>query len=173
MHRYLLVVLSAYRQITAQSLSVMSDIDEENFDRAFDFIRPGQFGRSRTNCNVHRCVVIQGGADTDPTVTEAMVKRTMDFCEHILYTDPEMHDEVAKRVEPSLMTHDGPILGLQEVAAIAGSNKEVGAVLRRVNARKVAEAMHWQPNFRGESVNGLSIVLERGNLGLKKTPVDG
>ncbi|KAJ7623852.1 putative halogenase [Mycena polygramma] len=155
--RYLLVVLSAYRQITAQSDSVMSDIEEDNFDRAFDFIRP----------------VIQGGADTDPAVTEAMVQRTMDFCEHILYTDSEMHDEVAKRVDPNLMKHDGPILGLKDVAAIAGDDDEVGAVLRRVNARKVAEAMHWQPNFRGESVNGFSIVLERGNLGLKRTSVEG
>jgi hypothetical protein len=34
------VVLSAYRQITSQSVAVLSDIEEDNFDRAFDFIRP-------------------------------------------------------------------------------------------------------------------------------------
>lgn len=39
--RFLLVVLSAYRQITSQSVPVLSDIQEDNFDRAFDFIKPG------------------------------------------------------------------------------------------------------------------------------------
>ncbi|KAF8163918.1 putative halogenase [Mycena galopus ATCC 62051] len=155
--RYLLVVLSAYRQITAQSQPVMSDIDEDNFDRAFDFIRP----------------VIQGGADTDAMVTEAMMQRTMDFCERILYSDPDMQKEVSKRVPPALLKQDGPILGLEDITAIAGDDEEVRAVLHRVNARKAAEATHWQPNFRGESINGWSIVLEVGNLGLTDTSADG
>ncbi|KAJ7487007.1 putative halogenase [Mycena latifolia] len=153
--RFLLVVLSAYRQIISQSLPVLSDIDEESFDRAFEFIRP----------------VIQGSADTDPAVTEEMVQRAMDFCEHALgRNDPEMHERVANRVDPALMAHDGPILGPKEVAEIAGDDDEADAVLRRVNARKAVEAIHWQPNFRGESFDGFSIVFERGNLGLRRAP---
>ncbi|KAJ7769654.1 putative halogenase [Mycena maculata] len=152
--RFLLVVLSAYRQITSQSVPVLSDIEEDNFDRAFDFIRP----------------VIQGAADTDPTVTEEMLQSTMDFCEHALgLTDPEMHEEVAKRVDPALMADDGPILGPKDVAAIAGGDEEAEAVLRRIQSRKAIEAVHWQPNFRGETFNGLSIVFERGSLGLQRT----
>ncbi|KAJ7090631.1 putative halogenase [Mycena epipterygia] len=155
--RFLLVVLSAYRQITSQSVPVLSDIDEDNFDRAFDFIRP----------------VIQGAADIDPTVTETMLQSTMDFCEHALgLTDPEMHDEVAKRVDPTLMADDGPILGPKDVAAIAGDDEEAEAVLRRINSRKALEVIDWQPNFRGETFNGLSIHLERGNLGLVRIPVE-
>ncbi|KAJ7458522.1 putative halogenase [Mycena latifolia] len=153
--RFLLVVLSAYRQITSQSVPVLSDIDEDNFDRAFEFIRP----------------VIQGAADTDPTVTEEMLQCTMDFCEHALgLTDPEMHQEVAKRVDPKLMADDGPILGPKDVAAVADDDEEAEAVLRRINSRKAVEAIHWQPNFRGEMFNGFSIVLERGNLGLRRAP---
>ncbi|KAJ7458722.1 putative halogenase [Mycena galericulata] len=156
--RFLLVVLGAYRQITSQTVPVLSDIDEDNFDRAFDFIRP----------------VIQGAADTDPTVTEEMLQRTMDFCEHALgLTDPEMHAEVAKRVDPALVADDGPIMSPKDVAAIAGEDEEVEAVLRRIQSRKAIEAVHWQPNFRGESFNGLSIVLERGNLGLQRTAAQG
>lgn len=40
--RFLLVVLSAYRQIRSQNEPVLSDIDEDNFDRAFAFFRPGK-----------------------------------------------------------------------------------------------------------------------------------
>ncbi|KAJ7149191.1 putative halogenase [Mycena crocata] len=155
--RFLLVVLSAYRQITSQSVAVLSDIEEDNFDRAFDFIRP----------------IIQGAADTDPEVTEAMLQSAMDFCECALgLTDPEMHQEVAKRVDPALMEDDGPLLAPQEVKVIAGGDEEVEAVLRRIQSRKAVEAIHWQPNFRGETFNGFSIVLERGNLGLQRSPGD-
>ncbi|KAF7352022.1 hypothetical protein MVEN_01164500 [Mycena venus] len=146
----------AYRQITSQSVPVLSDIQEDNFDRAFDFIKP----------------VIQGKADTDPTVTEDVLQRTMDFCEHALgMTDPEMHAEVAKRVDPKLLADNGPILGPKDVVAIAGDDEEVEAVLRRINSRKAVEAIHWQPNFRGESFHGLSIHLERGKLGLAREEV--
>lgn len=41
--RFLLVVLSAYRQIRRQEKPVLSDFDEDNFDRAFAFFRPGAF----------------------------------------------------------------------------------------------------------------------------------
>lgn len=35
-------MLSIYRQINAQAAPVLSDVDEDNFDRAFDFLRPGE-----------------------------------------------------------------------------------------------------------------------------------
>lgn len=40
--RFLLVVLSAYKQIRAQEQPVLADFDEDNFDRAFAFFRPGK-----------------------------------------------------------------------------------------------------------------------------------
>ena len=39
--RFLFVVLSAYKQMMNQSEPVLSDHDEDNFDRAFSFIKPG------------------------------------------------------------------------------------------------------------------------------------
>ena len=42
MIRFQVVVLSAYKQIRAQSTDVLSDINEDNYDRAFGFLRPGQ-----------------------------------------------------------------------------------------------------------------------------------
>ena len=41
-HRFLIVVLSAYKQMKAQGENVLSDVDEDNFDRAFKFLRPGE-----------------------------------------------------------------------------------------------------------------------------------
>ena len=40
--RFLVVVLSAYKQIRSQSENVLADIDEDNFDKAFEFFRPGK-----------------------------------------------------------------------------------------------------------------------------------
>jgi hypothetical protein len=40
--RFLLVVLSAYKQMMHQDEPVLSDLNEDNFDRAFSFFRPGQ-----------------------------------------------------------------------------------------------------------------------------------
>jgi hypothetical protein len=39
--RFQVVVLSAYKQIRAQHMDVLSDIDEDNYDRAFAYLRPG------------------------------------------------------------------------------------------------------------------------------------
>ncbi|KAJ6536372.1 putative halogenase [Mycena capillaripes] len=152
--RFLLVVLSVYRQITAQAAPVLSDIDEDNFDRAFDFLRP----------------IIQGAADADQSVTEQTLQRTMDFCEHALGpTTPEMHVAVAARVDASLLARDGPIMGTQAVAALAGADEEAKHVLWRVNARKAVEGIYdWEENFQGEDLGGFTVMLERGQLGLRR-----
>ncbi|KAJ6604011.1 putative halogenase [Mycena sp. CBHHK59/15] len=155
--RFLLVVLSIYRQINSQAAPVLSDVDEDNFDRAFDFLRP----------------IIQGTADADPAVTEATLQSTMDFCQHALGpTTPEMHAEVAKRLDAALMAPDGPILDPKSAAAIAGADEEAKQVLWRINSRKAVEGIYdWEQNFRGENLGGFAVVLERGALGLHRVPV--
>ncbi|KAJ7508837.1 putative halogenase [Mycena galericulata] len=153
--RFLLVVLSIYRQINSQAAPVLSDVDEDNFDRAFDFLRP----------------IIQGAADTDHTVTEATLQSTMDFCEHALGpTTPEMHAAVAARIpEPSLLARDGPLLGAAAVAQVAGADEEAKQVLLRVNARKAVDGIYdWERNFTGEKLGGFAVVLKRGELGLRR-----
>lgn len=41
--RFLLVVLSAYKQMQHQYQAVLSDFNEDNFDRAFSFFKPSAF----------------------------------------------------------------------------------------------------------------------------------
>ena len=38
--RFLVVVLSAYKQIRAQEMPILHDVNEADFDRAFELIRP-------------------------------------------------------------------------------------------------------------------------------------
>ncbi|KAM5533745.1 hypothetical protein V8D89_012618 [Ganoderma adspersum] len=82
--RFLIVVLSAYKQIRAQSTNVLLDIEERNFDKAFAFLRP----------------VIQGGADMGTRLAEDEVQRALDFCVHLFDpTTPEQHETVRRKLE--------------------------------------------------------------------------
>ena len=45
--RFQVVVLSAYKQIRSQSEDILSDIDEDNYDRAFNTLRPGEHSAIR------------------------------------------------------------------------------------------------------------------------------
>ncbi|KAJ7131942.1 putative halogenase [Mycena filopes] len=152
--RFLVVVLSVYRQINAQGAPVLSDVDEDNFDRAFDFLRP----------------IIQGTVDTAGGVTEETVQATMEFCGHVLDPTPaEMQSAVAERVDAELIAPHGAIKSTAEVAEIAGSDAEAKQVLLNVNARKAIHRLYdWEGNFQGENLSGLAVVLEHKNLGLRR-----
>ncbi|KAK7012981.1 putative halogenase [Favolaschia claudopus] len=144
--RFLLAILGVYKQIKAQESSVLSDVNEDNFDRAFQFLRP----------------VILGAADTDATVTEEMLQTTIDFFSHVVgVTHPEMHRAVAQRIDLKFMAPNGPILPHKVVADAAGQDKEVNQVLWQINSKKGLDK-----DFRKEKLNGFSIRLIRGQLGL-------
>jgi len=138
--RFLIVVLSAYRQIRAQKLPVLSDIDEDNFDRAFENFR----------------VVIQGDADVPEQMTEDELLRTIDFCtqafepaslEDIRHGDqaPDGVDHSTEDAEAKLRTSEAVVvargaMGLEDIFHIG--------------------------KFVSDKVNGRSIRLQRGDLTL-------
>lgn len=76
-------MLSAYRQMRDQSTDVLCDIGEDNFDKAFERIRP----------------LIQGNADVGPRLFEEEVKLALDYCADMYSTTPEMKDEVKGLLE--------------------------------------------------------------------------
>ncbi|GLB41449.1 putative FAD-dependent small molecule halogenase [Lyophyllum shimeji] len=148
--RFLVVVLGIYKQIRAQQEDVLSDVDADNFDKAFDLLRP----------------VIQGNADVDPELTKEELEETIYFCKNILApTTPEMHKDVAKRM-PELASPDGPILRIGTVAGIAGDDEDAKNVLLEVNARKAIHIMYGKGHFGSEVLEGFYVNLERGKLGL-------
>jgi len=151
--RFLLVVLGTYKQIRNQSMPVMSDVDEDNFDRAFDLIRP----------------VIQGTADVGKALTEDELQKTMDFCSHLFApTDPEMHSSVKARLDPSLTSPDAPIMTESDIDRVLGdADEEAKIVLSEINARKPIHTMYNPTeNFGVEEHFGFKAVLQRGKLGL-------
>ncbi|TFK39897.1 putative halogenase [Crucibulum laeve] len=150
--RFLIVVLGIYKQIRRQSEDILSDIDADNFDKAFHVLRP----------------VIQGAADVDPELSERELEETLHFCKNILApTTPQMHKEVAERL-PQLTAPDGPILDVDTVTEIAGKDEDTKHVLLEVNARKAIHVMYGQGHFGSEIMAGFYANLEKGNLGLTR-----
>ena len=69
--RFLIVVLGTYKQMRNQNVAIMSDIDEDNFDRAFDILRPGRFDEFISGIGKFTsCPVITGSADVSKTLTQ-------------------------------------------------------------------------------------------------------
>ncbi|KAG6856196.1 hypothetical protein H0H87_006736 [Tephrocybe sp. NHM501043] len=150
--RFLVVVLGIYKQIRAQDDDVLSDVNEDNFDKAFHLLRP----------------VIQGGADVDPKLTKEELEETLHFCKNIVApTSTQMHREVTERM-PKLTAPDGPILRTSTVAAIVGGDEDAKNVIMEVNARKAIHIMYGQGHFGSEIFGGYYVNLEHGKLGLVK-----
>ncbi|PBK80868.1 FAD/NAD(P)-binding domain-containing protein [Armillaria gallica] len=151
--RFLLVVMGVYKQIRNQDLHILAEVDEDNFDRAFDILRP----------------VIQGTADVGKTVSEDELQKTMDFCKDIFApTDPQMHEAVGARLGPELCSPSVPIMTDGEIENLAKDDKEAKLVLKEINARKAVHTMYGGPiHVAAESVDGLVLNLEVGNFGLE------
>jgi len=110
-------VLSAYKQIRAQSTDVLSDIDEDNYDRAFGFLRPGQSLCCASACNIFAnwrfgWLVIQGASDMGTRLSENELQKSLDFCVNLFSpTSPEQHERVANSgVSKSLLDVNAPVM---------------------------------------------------------------
>lgn len=177
--RFLIVVLSAYKQIRAQSTDVLSDIDEDNFDKAFKFLRP----------------VIQGGADMGHRISEDELQRALDFCGKLFSpTTPDEHEAARTLLETceygdgdrgvmdvrAPVIHPSKIAQLSEAASRDRETVDVKMVLEKVNARRVIHSEHGSGvnNFEDEALGGVGslegdeegfvVKLVRGELGLVK-----
>ncbi|KAF7983855.1 hypothetical protein HWV62_18176 [Athelia sp. TMB] len=138
--RFQLVVLSAYKQMRAQHSNVLSDIDDDNFDKAFGFLRS----------------IIQGASEVGRRLSEDEVQRSLEFCVCAIHGPnvPEKNDEVEEGPDGP---HPAPSAPLDhQVAENAQSTREVVYQEFRLN------------NVELEGVNGYSVRLEQGKLGLKK-----
>lgn len=152
--RFLLVVLGVYKQIRSQETAVLYDVDEDNFDKAFHFLRP----------------VIQGCADADEGLTEAELQSTLDFCRNVFApTQPETHEAAIQRLG-SLADPDGPLLDTDTIDKLTGTDMEAKHALWKINARKPLHSMYdCKRNFGTEIINGFYVKMERGVLGLVRT----
>jgi hypothetical protein len=161
--------MGAYKQIRAQEVPVLSDVNEDNFDRAFDIIRPGrQCFLIILHFDGSIFPVIQGTADASKKLTEDEVQKTMDFCKNIFApTDPEMHEVIGARL-PELTSATAPIMSEQDIEKVVDpEDEDAKHVLSEINARKPIHAMYSGPaHIAMEGVNGLVGRVEWGSLGL-------
>lgn len=158
--RFLLVVLSAYKQLHQQQKDVLCDVKSGDFKAAFDILLP----------------VIQGLGDVDAShsqeVTEDLLQKTMDFVATVLTTSTS---EVASAKESGylpteLFERDGAVLGPDQIAKLVsqtGANVTAEKALRSINARKPLQLYDPRANFEQEEVNGIVADLQKGSVGLR------
>ncbi|GLB37388.1 putative tryptophan halogenase [Lyophyllum shimeji] len=182
--RFQVVVLSAYKQIRAQSVDILSDIDEDNYDRAFSFLRP----------------VIQGASDMGKRLSETELQKSLDFCVSLFNpTSPEQHERLANSpaVGGELLDVNAPVMdpvsfesalrvGTRNCVAISHTSGdrdsdgeqsssdsertlETKMVLDKINARRVVHAEYRVNNMESEPIGGYVMRLQRGRLGLLKS----
>jgi len=102
-------------------------------------------------------------------VTEDEVMKTMDFIKNILFvpTTPEIEADVRQRIDPKYF-EDGEanILLPTQVEAIF-EEEDVRHVLHVTNSRKPIHKMFdTERDFASESINGYTVRLVRGKLGI-------
>ena len=156
--RFLLVVSSALKQIRSSDQPVISDFDEDSFERAFDLFRP----------------IIQGQADADTKgkLTQAEISKTVEFCfrafAHVSFEEKEA---LVKKLKA--LGHDGDAYDEANSKALDEIEKQLTpeeqAILKTLKGRRMVrpEDSLNIDNFLLDSVDGLGPRLERGNLGLQ------
>jgi hypothetical protein len=164
LYRFLMVVLAVYKQIHAQNEPVWSDINEDNFDRAFDFIMPGAYpqdSRPRTAS----LLTVLCDSSYPGRCGRGEDDRERDSKDHRLlrWRAGQLHESVGKRVDPSFLSIKGPILAPETIAKVAKDDEEAQDLLKEMNSRKAVNGMYnWAENFEGDNLNGFSVVLKTG-----------
>lgn len=140
--RFLLVVLSSLKQIRESDKPVLSDWDEDGFDKAFSFFRP----------------IIQGNADVAGSkLTQDELNNTVDFCLHAF----EYHDaEKTAAVQADLEKKSN--------ADPAGLSEDEMKILRSIRARQMlrfSDSLN-NDNFGVDAIDGYAPQVKKGNLTL-------
>ncbi|KAG9258401.1 uncharacterized protein F5Z01DRAFT_643164 [Emericellopsis atlantica] len=146
--RFLLVVLSAYKQIRHQNEPVLSDFNEDNFDRAFSFFRP----------------IIQGTADAaNNKLSQEELNKTLDFCAFAFepVTSEDDREKAMDAMKEAIDNGTGyhPDLSPEQLKAV-----------NHIRARRMmrTEDTINMNSFGTDAINGFVPNLVKGQLGLKK-----
>ncbi|KAL9114361.1 MAG: hypothetical protein Q9187_007493 [Circinaria calcarea] len=161
--RFLLVFLSARKQIKDKDEPVLSDWDEESFEKAFAFFRP----------------IIQGSADTSAILTQREISKTVDFCFRAFQpTVPEAREAVLKKLEGITVNDSGstdPKTKENIEALQTALTPDELRILNTIRARQMmrSEDMMNIDSFGTDAVDGMAANLKRGDLGLVKATAAG
>lgn len=152
--RFLLVVMSAMKQIRNQDEPVLSDWDEDGFDNAFEAFRP----------------IIQGKADADVggKLTQDEVVKTVDFCLNAFQeTSPEERQNVLEKLK-SIKNDSSTDKDTKDDLARLTEDE-----LRVLNNIRAKQMLRMEDSFNIDSfgqtaIDGYVPNLTRGKLGLHR-----
>ncbi|KAK0196714.1 FAD/NAD-binding domain-containing protein [Armillaria mellea] len=150
--RFLLVVLSAYRQMQhIGNKAILDNVNASNFDAAFSLFRP----------------IYQGEHDTSTSLTNEELSKMIEFTRNLFTpTTHQQYNEV-KQCIGDLIALSGPVMHSDELDKVLDSDdSDAKAVLKRINSLKVLRNDTSPESFTSEAVNGYVVNLERGQLGL-------
>ncbi|MCJ1268835.1 hypothetical protein MMC22_008723 [Lobaria immixta] len=158
--RFLLVVLSALKQIREADEAVLSDFDEDGFDRAFAFFRP----------------IIQGDSDINGKLSQEEVCKTVDFCFQAFQpAGEEEKKKVLKKLGAVSLEQDdsaGNANKPRKTVEMVEANltEDETRILNTIRARQMlrSEDIMDVENLAAYIIDGRRINLEHGSLGLAR-----
>lgn len=150
--RFLLVVMSAMKQIRKQDEPVLSDWDDDGFDVAFDAFRP----------------IIQGTADADVggRLTQGEVNKTVDFCMNAFQdTTPEERAKVLARLQELNGNSSIPLEATEDIEKFTEDELRI---LKHIRARQMLrmEDTFNLSHFSEDAIDGYAPNIRQGSLGL-------
>ncbi|KAL8984872.1 MAG: hypothetical protein Q9205_001285 [Flavoplaca limonia] len=156
--RFLLVVSSALKQIRSQDQPVISDFDEDSFERAFDLFRP----------------IIQGTADADTKgkLTQSEISKTVEFCfrafAHVSFEKKEALVQKLKALGHDADASDeANSVAMEEIEKqLTPEEQQILVTLKGRRMVRPEDSLNIE-NFLLDSIDGLGPRMERGNLGLQ------
>lgn len=170
--RFLLVVMSATKQIRGGEQNILSDWDDDGFDIAFDAFRPSMPHflsnyRLKSPLTIY-IIVIQGTADADVSgkLTHEQVVKTVDFClEAYKETSPEERKAVLDKVATITSDNKGVI---DEKANLEKLTEDELKILNHIRAKQMLrfEDTLNLNHYGADAIDGLVPNLKTGKLGL-------
>ncbi|CAG8022389.1 unnamed protein product [Penicillium nalgiovense] len=148
--RFLVVVMSALKQITKPEEPVIGDWDEKSFDRAFSMFKP----------------IIQGSADVKSNLTSEEISQTIDFCMKAFHPAPkEQREAIFDKLASGSASASGSANPTLSEQTLSADEQRILTTMRARNAIRTEDLIHID-NFSVDVVDGMIPRLKRGELGL-------
>ncbi|KAF6219189.1 hypothetical protein HO133_005014 [Letharia lupina] len=162
--RFLLVVLSALKQIRKQDQPILSEWDEDGFETAFAHFR------LRTT-------------DVTGKLSQEEINKTVDFCLNAFeHHAPEKHEAVLRKMETAMLANNAEAPAalsttkteaqVEEKAIVdpEGLSPNELRILKTIRARQMLrrEDTLSIDSFTSDAINGGLPLVHRGSLGLRK-----
>ncbi|KAF7168573.1 hypothetical protein CNMCM5623_001555 [Aspergillus felis] len=151
--RFLLVVMSALKQISDQEKPVLTDWDEESFSRAFGLFRP----------------IIQGTVDVDKSLTQVEIAQTIEFCVQAFGTaGPKEQDAVMQKLAAINDLPGSPEDARKQLdASLSADERQILSTIQARQIIRTEDTMNID-NLTLDVIDGMVPNLQRGSLGLTR-----